>query len=58
MYFNVVEMCSYIFICFYIGFTRSKNSYNAVLQNSDLNMIQGGIELSFFDFLWKKQTVV
>ena len=29
--FNVVEVCGCIFICFYIGFTRSKNSYNAVL---------------------------
>ena len=31
--FNVVEMGSYIFICFYIGFTRIKNFYNAVLRS-------------------------
>ena len=29
--FNVVEMYSCILICFYIGFTHSKNAYNAVL---------------------------
>ena len=29
--FNVVEMCSYNCICFHIGFTRSKNSYTAIL---------------------------
>ena len=27
----MVEICIYIFICFYIGFTQSKNSHNVAL---------------------------
>ena len=39
--FNVAEMCSFIIICFYIGFICSKYLYDAV-QHSYVNMIQRG----------------
>ena len=50
-YIELVEMCSYIFISFCIGFTRSKNT-------SDVNMIHRGILSCLFRFPLEKQTVV
>ena len=42
-------MGSYIFICFYIGFTRIKKILQcSTVQHSDVNMIQRGIESCLF----------
>ena len=58
-FFNVVEMCSYICICFYIGFTRSKTltkpNCAAFRRKHDSARYR---ELSFFRFPLEKHTVV
>ena len=55
--FNVVEMRSYIFICFCIGFTCNKKLLQRCsVQHSNENMIQRGIQGCLFSgFLWKNR---
>ena len=53
----MVEMCSYIFICFILDLHAAKTLTMICCATFGVNRSQRGIESClFFDFLWKKDS--